>query len=366
MLHKDLSSVQRRWTDYWHRENHDRPMLSLYAPLGIPGPARPKPPASLEERWLDIDYVLKMGRANIETTYYGGDAFPNLWPNLGPDIMGAICGGCDIAFGDITSWAIGEVTDWETHPPLVFDEKNIWWQRLWHMTERMVKDSHGDYLVGITDLHPGSDGLVSLRGPENLCLDLMDCPEQFDRRSGEMFAVYKQVFTRLSGLISGGQKGSTNWMGMWKEQDWYIVCSDFSCLISEDVYNTKIAPGIEAELDFLGTGMYHLDGPGNLRHLDRILGMEKLNGVQWVPGVDRPAARFWLDVLRKIQKAGKNIWIECFPEDVEEVCQALEPEGLNLVMYLSDRDTAERIERRVTEIYAEKRHSIISTAPAHR
>ena len=45
------------------------------------------------------------------------------------------------------------------------------------LTKAILDDSRGDYLVGITDIHPGMDGLVSLRGPEELCFDLYEDPE---------------------------------------------------------------------------------------------------------------------------------------------------------------------------------------------
>ncbi len=60
-----------------------------------------------------------------------------------------------------------------------------------HMTEAIVADAKGDYFVGITDLHPGADGLVSLRGPENLCLDLYDHMEAIKK---SCFFNYYQLF----------------------------------------------------------------------------------------------------------------------------------------------------------------------------
>ena len=45
------------------------------------------------------------------------------------------------------------------------------------LTKAAVEDGKDKYLVGITDLHPGGDALVSMRGPQNLCYDTFDVPE---------------------------------------------------------------------------------------------------------------------------------------------------------------------------------------------
>ena len=74
-------------------------------------------------------------------------------------------------------------------------------------------------------------------------------------------------------------------------------------------YSNASSEELLAELDWLPASMYHLDGPGALRHLDRLLQMDKLKGVQWVYGAGQPSARYWLDVLKKIQAAGKNIQV---------------------------------------------------------
>jgi len=67
----------------------------------------------------------------------------------------------------------------------------------------------------------------------------------------------------------------------------------------------------------------HLDGRGQLPHLDMILAMEGINGVQWVPGDGTPGfgAEWvpgdgtpgldrWMDVYRRIFAAGKKtqVW----------------------------------------------------------
>ena len=64
-----------------------------------------------------------------------------------------------------------------------------------------------------------------------------------------------------------------------------------------------------------------------LRHLDRVLELPRLNGVQWVYGAgNEPAAR-WGGVYRKIQAAGKCMQVICTDmNDARAVAEQVRPE----------------------------------------
>ena len=67
-------------------------------------------------------------------------------------------------------------------------------------------------------------------------------------------------------------------------------------------------------------------------------------------------AREWIDVLQKIQKAGKLVTITCEPEDVLPICEALEPEGVALLLTgCKTPEEFNEILRRAEEICAAKR-----------
>ena len=57
--------------------------------------------------------------------------------------------------------------------------------------------------------------------------------------------------------------------------------------------------------------IFHVDGKGMLRHLDRILEVPQIQAIQWVQGVgdDLPILQ-WLPVIRKIQAAGKGVVVD--------------------------------------------------------
>lgn len=325
----DWFKKQKRFSEYWARENHDRPLLAITAPKE----RRDAPPVSkhttLKERWMDTEYMLKQANWQMQNTLYLGEAFPALCPNLGPDFFAA-CYGTQLTFGENTSWAIPHLTDDDVEEQIAFrlDLQNEYYQKMLEMTEAAAQDGRGKYLVGITDLHPGSDGLVSMRGPQELCYDTLDNPEFIKKGVMDLLPGFVQIYEELYRITTRYQEGSTCWMGIWHPKKWYPVSSDFSCMISPEMYNELLAEELEEEVQYLDGSIYHLDGPDALKHLDRILQMPGLDGVQWVYGAGSPTASHWIPVIRKIQEAGKCVHINVEPHELGILLEELSPEGL--------------------------------------
>lgn len=320
----NIDKIKQRYGQFWKMEN-DTPIMLLYGWKG--GTSYPDAPNNLIDRWCDIEYVIKNERAGLANFFFLGDAFPHINPNLGPDIFGATLG-AELTFEETTSYSIPFIKDWtETFS---FRENNKWWQHIKSMTKALVEDSKGDYLVGITDIHAGADGLVSIRGPQNLCLDIFDQPEVFKYSSSVLLPTFKKQFEELFDITQKYQHGTTNWMGLYNEKPWYVTSSDFICMISNNNFNELILPELLEEFEYLdGNTIFHLDGPGALKHLDTLLEIPKLAGIQWVYGAGQPSARHWIDVLKRIQKAGKCINISLAKEDIPFIFDELSPYGLS-------------------------------------
>lgn len=351
---QDFVRIQERYRAFWNREN-ETPLLWLCAPRAHTDYSRaPRRPEKTEDRWLDFAYVIRSHRVWMENTYYGGDAYPNFMPNLGPDILGAICGG-DIAFGETTSWARPCVAEWEGHPDIVFDENNVWWQRIRTLTEMAVADSRGDYCVQITDLHAGMDALVSLRGAQELCMDVLDCPGLLQRYTMQVYDVFREVYDRLYAITSRLGMGTTNWLNIWSDRKWYVTSCDFSCLISPEQFAELVLPELRAELSYLDGSVWHLDGTQCARHLDALLSLEKLNGIQYVNSEFDRRPTDYLPMIRKIQQHGKLFQMAIGPEDLDAFLTELEPQGLFLTVSVKDESEAREIEEYVARYYRRRR-----------
>ena len=146
----------------------------------------------------------------------------------------------------------------------------------------------------------------------------------------ESFELYRSVYRRLDEMIGAKQKGSTNWMGVYHPQGWYVSSCDLLGLISNDMYGEFVEPELLLEIELYGNSIFHLDGPAALRHLDSLLQIKALKGIQWVYGAGQPSAAHWLGVLQKIQAAGKMIHIEARHGDLPALKEHLKPEWLIL------------------------------------
>lgn len=353
MINQDYEYVKKRWRQWWKKENEDRPLISVVAPKRGMKPYPDPYKGTLEEKWRDIEYIVKRETYYYENTYYGGESFPMFNPNLGPDIYGAILGDCDIQFAENTSWskhfAEEELSE---RAPFVFDENNRWWKKIKQMTEYASEQAAGKFLVGVTDIHSGLDALTSLYGPEAICMALYDMPEKIGELLRSSEEVASRVFAELFRITRQRQDGSMNWSQIWDpDGNYYITSCDFACLISADNFEEFIAPTVEREVAELDHSVFHLDGVGALRHLDRLLSIEKLDGVQWVYGDGQPTARAWKDVLQKIQKAGKNVQVNVMPDEIEEVCSFLKPEGVHLCCWTPDEDAAKAVIAKTEKCY---------------
>ena len=80
-------------------------------------------------------------------------------------------------------------------------------------------------------------------------------------------------------------------------------------MISNEMFREFIEADLRRFTEEIDNVIYHLDGPGELKHLDTILQFPKLKAVQWVPGAGAPDQSQWPEVYQKIHKAGKYIQV---------------------------------------------------------
>lgn len=345
----DFDAIKEAYQNFWDRNNHQRPLMYVVSPIQ---PALTIAPfnGTLKERWMSSEYQIASARARMQNTYYAGEAYPYIGPDLGPDILGAMLG-CGIEFGETTSWAVHTVTNWEEVAPFTLGADNFWYGAIEKLVDAFVEDAEqGDYLVGIPDFHPGMDALVSLRGPQELCYDLYDLPELVLKKNDEIFPIYQQVFEAFYQKIARVQSGSTHWMNAWHPQKYYNVSCDFMGMLSHDMFEEFVRDEIIRESKMYDACMFHLDGPDASKHLDALLKIDSINGIQWQYGAGATTAKDWIPLMKKIQAAGKNIIVDIVYDDIEPLIKNLAPEGLMLNAYCSSPQEADAVMEKVKSL----------------
>jgi hypothetical protein len=309
----DLEDVKQRWNAFWNDEVLDRPMVCAMAPkdggrelVNVMGP----------RYWNactgNYDAQLDLLDEWVEKTCFMGDLIPNFSPDHGPDQFGAWMGsvlrfspGCTE-----TNWAEPVLKEWEDFLPVRLEEDNPVWQSTLKYSELLEERGKGKYIVGMADLHSHMDAFSALRHPDALCMDLYDEPELVQQGLMQARAMFQPVYDKL--YAAGGmskETGTVSWLPMWCEGKTSVVQCDFSVFISNEMWRQFVLPGVEEEVNWLDRSFYHLDGRQQLIHLDDLLALPNLDGVQWVPGAGQPEMFLpcWRDVLKKILQAGKKV-----------------------------------------------------------
>jgi hypothetical protein len=258
---------------------------------------------------MDVDYVLDCVEARVGAGIYLGDTVPVYMPFLGPEVCATLFG-ADLQFrDDVTSYSIPAVSNVRDIMGMEPDFDNLYWTTLRRLTDQSLERGRGRWITGVTDLHTNGDLLAALRDPQNLCLDCAEDLEGVRLACEHVTDWFAPIFEDLHQRIASAGQPCTTWTPALARGRWYTISCDFICMISPSMFQQAILPSIEREMEHMQENLFHLDGPGALRHLDTLLELPQLNGVQWVYGAGAGPASRWIEVYQRIQAAGKCLQI---------------------------------------------------------
>lgn len=248
----------------------------------------------------------------LSTMRWYGEAFPFCsLTEFGPGVLAAFLG-CTPVNGSDTVWFMPPEEDIpieELH--FTYNEDNPYFQRVLRMYELAMEKWHGKVVVGMVDMGGILDVLSSFRGAENLLMDLYDSPEEVLRCVKELQELWFRYFDRFNGVMAPEAQGYSQWYNMYDEKPGYILQSDFSYMIGPDMFDTFTAPELASSAARLHNAIYHMDGIGQIPHLDSLLAIDGIKGIQWVHGSGTPAKEDWTELLEKILTSGKKL-LSCY------------------------------------------------------
>jgi 5-methyltetrahydrofolate--homocysteine methyltransferase len=338
----DMEAVRSRFDAFWKREVPGRPLVAITCPAGDPTPRDFPVPDTLEDRWTDVEYQCDVACHRAENTVFLGEAFPMFLPNIGPDSFTAYLGG-DLRFlDDATSWVEPFVEDLAEFTPC-FDPTNGWWRYMCGLVDALCERAPGRFLVGVPDLHGGGDALAAMRHPDRLALDLFDKPDEIKRVMPLLTDIYRQVFDDYSTRIGRVQSGSTTWLPALSRGRYTALQNDFSGLISPAMFDEFFLDEVRQLALHMDNSLYHLDGPSALGNLPLLLGIDELDGIQWVPGAGARPMSEWTDVCRTVLTAGKCLNIQAPAPEVPFLLANLPHEGLFICTWCGSESEGRRL-----------------------
>lgn len=326
----DYPDVLTRFEAWWRNEPLDRPLVTIEVEPARPPRLPDKRHATVRDRWLDAEYVLDCVEARMEAGVFLADTVPVYMPFLGPEVCAAMFG-AELRFENgETSYSIPVAKQVRDILSLEPDFNNYYWRTIRELTDLSLERGRGRWITGVTDLHTNGDLLASLRDPQELCFDCADDLEGVRLACEHVTDSFPRIFDNLYDRIAAAGQPCTTWTPALSMDRWYTISCDFICMISDPMFRQAILPSIEREIKHMRHSLFHLDGPGALRHLEALLELDTLTGIQWVYGAGAGPAQRWIDVYRRIQDAGKCLQVVgyCDLDEFKAIAPHLKPQGV--------------------------------------
>ena len=295
----------------WWRGELDRPLVRAAVSGMYPRSHVAQAPFPDQSNCHDFSWsaeqIIDTVDSHLSTVEFIGDGYPCMGLDyFGPGVVAAFCGArLDNSSGRVWFFPNGEELS-EIH--VRYDPDNVWSRRIKDLYRAGLERWRGSVIMGFPDLGGVMDIVASLCGTENLLYALIDEPEEVERLVRETQAAWYDAYNDFAEVLKP-QGVYTDWNGLLSRDSGYVVQCDFSYMLGPEMFRRFVLPTLQEDARRLRNTIYHLDGIGELPHLDQILSIKELNAVQWVYGTGQPGPHAWLDVYKKILDAGKQIMI---------------------------------------------------------
>jgi len=296
--------VRKDWSAWWEGDT-GRPMVILPTidTMIYTDPGEFTTEFLLRRKAVD---VVRYYQERISGAQFHGNSYPNWVPNFGPGIASGFLGGpVKPSSEQRTVWFQVDAPISYDGLHFYYDPDNEWWKRVLELTGLAVDTWGGRIAVGHTDLGGVMDILASFRTTQQLLLDLYENPDQVKRCTREITVAWLEYYNKISATVAQSGQGTTCWAPMLSPGRTYMLQCDFSAMISPKMFERFALADLTAICDSLDHAFYHLDGPDAVRHLDMLISIKMLSGIQWIPGAGRPGPSKWLPLLKRIRDGGK-------------------------------------------------------------
>ena len=202
---KNWGKSVERYKAFWQGEMLDRCCVSVTAPKRTLEPLPSFTSQETLEHWTDGEWVFKTWKNYFESTYFAGDAFPNLWLNLGPSghagyIKDARCKFMQGSGLNCTTWYDHSIHDWDTDFP-VFDPNGFLYKKTLELANYLASENKGEVMVSMPDNAGNLDALACLRGTGELLIDFIEEKETVLRAGKVMQSVWEQAVTDVYQIL---------------------------------------------------------------------------------------------------------------------------------------------------------------------
>ena len=314
MIHFDENRLQKvkHTHDLWWEGKLDRPLMKLAITDAHPL-RETRAPLLSQANCTDFSYspdeIVDATDAHLGRFEFLGDSFPSMdFTCFGPGVLAAFCG-AEIRNETGGVWFFPKEELPIDKIRIEYDPENIYVQRIKALYRAGIDRWGNGVLLGMPDLGGVLDVVATFVGSESLLIDLYDAPEEVERLVAETEAAWYAAYDDFSTVLQAANMGHTDWDGIYSSKPSYVLQCDFCYMIGPEMFDRFVLPTIKRDCGRLHNTIFHLDGIGELPHLDSLLSIGDLNAVQWQYGTGSGPVKRWVDVYEKIINAGKLLQI---------------------------------------------------------
>jgi hypothetical protein len=354
MMNKEnWDETQKRFITWWQGEKTDSPLMWIVAKRKEPSEAiePEQKPETPQDFHMSLDVNIPKMRNYIRNHKYLADSFPYLELNIGPGSMAPYLGSEPVFAWD-TVWYKGCVKSWDNFQ-IDFDENNKWFKYHLDVIRQAQMRAKSEFLVSIPDIIENLDILSALRGPQDLCYDLVDEPETVKKLVQKIDELYFKYYDAFYNIVKEPDGSSCyTAFNIWGPGKTAKVQCDFSAMMSPTQYEELIVPSIRKQCRQLENSIYHLDGPAAIKHVGALMKIKELNALQWTAGAGKPdgGCKDWYKIYEKVRAAGKSLWISLYDGEykdwinsADEIIRNFGNRGIYFIFPEMTEDQAERL-----------------------
>lgn len=289
----------------------------------VPDPGAPK---DLLQLYTDPGFRARRTCHCLSRESLAGDILPFAWTDLGPGSLACLLG-AEPVFTEETTWYEPCLDEMENTLPLRFDKDNKWWLLTRDILCTNIKHSQNRYLTPCPDLVENLDILASLRGSQQVLMDMIERPEWVKQCVSEINGVYFDVYDAIYEIIKEEDESTSfGAFWLWGPGKTIKVQCDICAMLSPAHFEEFVLPALRVQCEWADNVVYHLDGSNAIKHLDLLLGIEDLDAIEFTPDPNQPPGsnEHWFGLYRRIREAGKSV----------QVVDARKDEVLRLVRHL--------------------------------
>ncbi len=356
-LKENEAEARERLRAFWSGRSLGRP--ALYAVADRPGfvetpfhawPGGSRAPEPSKENDLTPAWHAWRAEQFLASAEFLAEAMPGAVVRWGALITTlAMWAGGDYEYHSESGW-IKRMPDLYERPPFAFDPAAPMTQAMKRCYEGVAQTVESRGYISAPIMLDALTTMSSFRTPPQLCLDCIERPDDVRRVSDNLTTLYLDGYDDFYRMLAAwGYPDTSSWLLCMAESKAEAVQCDFAVMLSPAMFERFALPDLRRVTDYMDYSLYHLDGVCQMRFLDLLCTLPKLNGIQWNPEPPAGSPALWLDAFRAIRDRGLALYVTCNTVDEALVItRSLGPDGLMLVLpRFASRHEAEQAIREI-------------------